>query len=154
MSQNMDYFDKLNLLKIIGRRLKKTAESKKISIGDWSDLYIDEKWKKWIAQWDLSNILNWKKWVSSEKLIQIAKAIWISQKQLDEIVKESKKDELRIYYWDDVNIIPDWNINTLENIDFDNEELMKVMFKKSFWKDLSEHDRNEILNFIKFKANK
>ena len=41
-----------------------------------------------------------------------------------------------------------------KDIDFDNEELLKVMFKKEFGKDLSDHDKEEILNFIKFKANK
>jgi len=144
----IDYFDKLQLLKIIWRKLRNIATEKWITLKKWVDLWI------WLAQWDLSNILNWKKWVSSEKLIQIASAIWISQKQLDEIVKESKKDELRIYYGEDINLIPDGNLDLLEDIDFENKELMKVMFKKPFWKELSDHDRDEILNFIKFKAGK
>lgn len=144
----IDYFDKLQLLKIIGRKLKNIATEKWITMIKWSELV------PWLTQWDLSLILNWKRWVSTERLTQIASAIWISQKKLDEIVKESKKDELRIYYGEDIDIIPDWKINTLENIDFDNEELLKVMFKKEFGKDLSDHDKEEILNFIKFKANK
>ncbi len=144
----IDYFDKLQLLKIIWRKLRNIANDKWYNLTQWSNLL------EWTTHGDLSNILNWKKWVSSEKLIQIASAIWISQKKLDEIVKESKKDELRIYYGEDIDIIPDWNINTLENIDFDNEELLKVMFKREFWKELSNDDKEEILNFIKFKASK
>lgn len=144
----IDYFDKLYLLKIIWRKVRSIATKKWYTLSSWAELL------KWTTHWDLSNILNWKKWISSEKLIQITSAIWITTKQLDEIVKEAKKEELRIYYWEDLEIIPNWNINTLENIDFDNEELLKVMFKREFWKELSDHDRDEILNFIKFKANK
>ncbi len=61
---------------------------------------------------------------------------------------------MKYKYWEDIDIIPDWNINTLENIDFDNEELLKVMFKKDGLKEPTEDDLKEILNFIKFKAGK
>lgn len=151
MALDRDFFDKIPLQKIIFRKIKNIAENKNIST--WKD-WINE-WLKYnikLDEWDLSNVFNWRKWVSSEKLTQIAIVAWINEKQLEEIVKESKKEELEKYHG--VNFIPDGKVNTLEDIDFDNEELLKVMFKKEFGKELSDHDRDEILNFIKFKAGK
>lgn len=108
--------------------------------------------KLWKKQPDISNLLNWKRTTKNiDQYKEIALIVWMPIKDFEKLVKEAKKAEYEETTWD---FIPNWEINTLENIDFDNEELLKVMFKKEFWKDLSDHDREEILNFIKFKANK
>jgi hypothetical protein len=142
----VDYFDKHNLLRIIWRKLKNLASEKDINMTKWASNV------QWLWQWDLSLILNWKKWVSSEKLIVIAEWIWIWKKELDKIVAESKKEELQIYHWQDLEIIPSCNLNTLKDLDFDDAELLKIVFKREFWKDATEEDIAEIKKFIKYKA--
>lgn len=143
----IDFLDNTNLQVIIFRKLYKIAQDKWLTATQWAE-------KSNIQQADLSKVMNWKKWIIDEKMQRLLDTIWVSQRQLDEIVKEAKKDELKIYYWEDIDVIPHGKVNTLEDIDFDNEELLKVMFKKDWLKEPTEDDIKEIMNFIKFKAKK
>lgn len=119
----------------------------------WKNITVSSISEKlWKSQPDISNLLNWKRTTKNlDQYRDIAICGWMTDSEFQKIVKEAKKAEYEQTTWD---FIPDWKINTLEDIDFDNEELLKVMFKKEFWKDLSEHDREEILKFIKYTANK
>ncbi len=136
----IDYFDKLNLLRIIGRKLRNIASEKWLNLTEWSNLI------KWLWQWDLSLVLNGKKWVSSEKLTQIAEAIWISKDKLDKIVAESKKEELRIYYWEEIHNLPtEW----LDLTDYEKEELWKVLFSKVVWVEPTKEDVEVMLEMIR-----
>lgn len=101
---------------------------------------------------DISNLLNGKRTTKNiDQYREIAISAGMYEKEFDNLVKEAKKAEYQETTWD---FIPDGKVNTLEEIDFDNEELLKVMFKREFWKELSNDDKEEILNFIKFKASK
>ncbi len=130
----------------VWEKLKNIIEKKWITLTSIAD-------KMGTSHPALSRALNWHNSVSDKFFKRIAETIFISEKELNNIFKEADIEEFEYKHWN-LNIIPDWKINTLENINFDNEELLKVMFKKEFGKELSDHDREEILNFIKFKANK
>lgn len=136
MSYEVDYFDKLQLLKIIWRKLKKIAQEKWITLEEWSNRGA------WLWKWDISNVMNWKKWVSTEKLIQIAWAIWVSKKQLEKIIVEAKKDELRIFYWVDVDQTY-WNLSERE---YSYEELLDMMKEKE---NLSDEQTRVLSDLIK-----
>lgn len=139
--ENSDYLRSVFLWK----SFKKIIEEKNITITK-----IAENMNT--SQPAISNVLNWKKYASDTFFTKIAKAIPLTESEIKKIFFEADKEEMKYKYGSD--FIPDWKINTLEDIDFDNEELLKVMFKKEFWKELSEHDREEILKFIKYTANK
>lgn len=101
------FLDNTNLQIIVFRKLLKIANNKWLTATQWAE-------KSNIQQADLSKVMNWKKWIVEDKFFRLLDSIWVSQKQLDEIVKESKKDELNIYYWE--SLIPEWNLNLLEKI--------------------------------------
>jgi len=129
----------------IGGKLKSIIDDKNLVI---SDIAV----KIWTSQPALSRNLNWKTWWSDNFFKKVWKAIWLSDKEIQEIFKKADQEEYKYKYW--VEIIPDWDINTLEWLDFDNNELAKVLMKREFWKDATEEDIKEIMNFIKFKAGK
>lgn len=140
----------------IWKQLKDIIESSKIM--DWKGTrelkIIDLADAMWIAQPTLSRTLNWTVTWSDKFFLRIWEAMWLSNSEMEEIFKKADLEAYKYKYWEDINIIPDWDLNTLENIDFENEELTKVLFKKPYWTELSDHDRKEIINFIKFKAKK
>jgi hypothetical protein len=143
MTTDKDFFDKIPLQKIICRKLKNVAEKKWIKI--WEDWI--EKWKEKnikLDQWDLSGIFNWKKGVTSEKLIKIADTIWVTEKELEKIVAESKMDELKIYYWEDL----------LNKKDYTIEEALEIIAEKEWLTDEQIEEVKKAVEFAKFKGKK
>ncbi len=119
----------------------------------WKNITVSSISEKlWKSQPDISNLLNWKRTTKNlDQYRDIAICGWMTDSEFQKIVKEAKKAEYEQTTWD---FIPDGKVNTLEDIDFDNEELLKVMFKKDWLKEPTEDDIKEIMNFIKFKAKK
>lgn len=140
-------FDKQFFNKFLWKKLKIVRASKNITFENLAK-------QVWVSYSYIVNMFNWRQIATLEKWKVIAEWLWVYEKEFDQIVREAKKAEYEQTTGTNIEIIPNWKINTLENIDFDNDELLKVMFKKDYWKELSDHDRDEILNFIKFKANK
>lgn len=115
----------------------------------YSELYNIWPWdiaeKMRVAQPTISNYLNSRKLCSDDYYIKIWKVIWLSDKELDNIIFEWEQEALKYKY-------PD-KYKEKEKCDEDYEdEFKKVVF--SLEKNLTETDKEEIMNFIKFKANK
>ena len=147
MANKLDFLNNTNLQIIVFRKLLNIAISKGFTATQWAE-------KSNIDQGDLSKVTNWKKWLTEDKFLRLLETIWVWKKQLEQIVTESKIEELKIYHWQDLEIIPECNLNTLDELDFDKFIKDNWVKFKMWWHTISEEDKKEIINFIKYKANK
>ena len=137
----------------------------KISEEKYKYLYMVDYLKKRLKRWEqteiakkmnmdsqaISWILNGSRITNIDKIKEIAQAIWLNSIEIEKLEKEASKKAFENRFWE--SLIPDWDLNLLEKIDFDNDWLLKVAFKREFWKELTEHDLNEVKKFMKFTAN-
>lgn len=145
--------------------LKKLIKMNVISIREYLGEYLEKKMKdKWFIQetlwkkiWKtwayINQLIKWKTWTSGV-YIWLFQLLWATETEIVNLYKTSINESNNNTFGSNFNTIPNGKINTLDDIEFENEELLKVMFKREFWKELSNDDKEEILNFIKFKASK
>lgn len=121
----------------------------------WRKVYnfIIKKWivvshlskKIWKPQSYLSNLLNGRRVTKNvEQYREMATAAWMPQEEFNEIVKEARKAEFRQAMGEESN--QEMNLSTLEHLDLDDKDLIRVWMKKKFWRTPSEE---EIKRWIK-----
>lgn len=79
----------------IWKTLKDIIEEKKITLNEVAD-------KLWTYYTALSPVLNWKKSWADKLFIKIAKAIWLSDSEIEKIFFEADWEELIYKYWDKI----------------------------------------------------
>lgn len=143
MAQN-DFFDKDIVLKIIGRHFQKLM---KLSQQEFAN-------KLWKNQSYVNQVLNWKTAVTKNQLLDFAYALWMNDDEWEELVKYAKKAEYEQTTGEKLEIIPEITMNMLEDIDFENDELLKVVMKREFGKEPTPEDIQTILSVIRMKKGK
>ncbi len=72
--------------------------------------------KMWVnSPSNLINVLNWNKSASEKYFLDIAKAIWLNSKEIENILLETELEVIRERFWEDINVLPSEidNINVL-----------------------------------------
>lgn len=132
----MEIDDKLFRSIYIWKEIDKIREYKNINYTTLAELM-------WLKSYQpLSNPLQWKIIWSDKLFKRIAKAIWISEKKIEEIFKNADLELTKKKYPEE------FQEKTQKQLDSDN---FKVAFKKEYWKELTENDK-EILDRL-FKKN-
>jgi len=137
-----DFFEKDIILKILWRHFQKLMKKSQQE-------FANEIWK---TQSYVNWVLNWRLHATKSQLLEFALALWMTEKEYEELIKQAKKEEFKQTTWQDLNLIPECDLNLLEDIDF--EKWIDIVFKKEFWKDISEEDKKTIINFIKLIGKK
>ena len=94
--------------------------------------------KMWTWHPSVINVLNWKKQASDKFFIRIWEAIWLSEKEIQDIFKKADLEKYKNKYWEDLKIDP------LEDVDFN----FDVALRKEFWNELDNETISKIKDFI------
>ncbi len=111
----------------IGGKIKNIIEERGMTITSIVE-------KMWVSHPSIINSLNWKVSWSDKLFTRICNAIWLSEREINEIFKEADKEAYKFKYWEDLNL--------LEDIDFD------VALRKEYWQELDDETIWKIKSFI------
>ena len=101
----------------------------------------------------VSNLLNWKRVTKNiEPYREIALAAWITDLDFKKFVISARKEEYTQSTGDNFQT-PEISIDTLEGLDLNNMDLIRVVMKREMWKDPTDSDIATILSVIKMKKN-
>lgn len=137
-----DFFEKDIVLKFIWRHFQKLMKKSQQEFAN--DIWKTQSYVNWV--------LNWKLHATKTQLLEFAIALWMTEREYENLIKEAKKEEFKQTTGQSIDLIPECDLNLLENLDF--EKWIDIVFKKEFWKKISEEDKKAIIDFIKYKAKK
>lgn len=137
-------FDKLFFNTYLGKKFKILRGRKDITFEKLAE-------KVWVSYAYIVNMFNGRQIWSLEAWKRVADGLGISEKEFNTIIKEAKKAEYEHSTWDTLNLIPEININTLEGLDLDNTDLIRVVMKREMWREPTDQDIQTILAVIKMQ---
>ena len=148
---------KLKRAYYISRKLRNVMWQKDFTIQNIAD-------NLWVSHAYISQNLNWRKIPTDEFFKKVMEAIWLTSIEIKKIFQEADKEEYKYKYWEEIDLIPQADLEIIQNTEKIKLEIMDELGEE-FIKELSLSrkfrnndtlidEAREIWNFMKNEASR